>query len=100
MMAGLPLTEFMNHVDRRLNMLDRCGRQDAMAQIEDMSVTAAGTTQNVFDASLDFMERGIQRDGVEVALDGAIIADHRPGLIEMDPPINADHVPTRLTHLP
>ena len=59
MMAGLPLTEFMNHVGRRLNMLDGRGRQDAMAQIEDMSVAAGGAAQNIFDAALDFMERRI-----------------------------------------
>jgi hypothetical protein len=75
MVAGLPLTEFMNHVDRRLNMLDGGGRQDAMAQIEDMSVAGGGTAQYIFNAALNFMEGGIQSDRIEVALDGTVIAN-------------------------
>src|SRR5262245_32558190 len=39
MVAGLPLAEFMNHVDRSLNMLDGGRRQDAVPEIEDVSVS-------------------------------------------------------------
>src|SRR5690349_8957224 len=90
----------MYHVDRRLNMFDRRCRQDAMAQIEDVSIAITGTTQNILHSAFDFMERSIEGDRVEVPLHGAIIADHCPGLIEMNPPIHADHIPTRLAHLP
>src|SRR5215471_10450850 len=89
----------MNHVDRCLNMLDRGRRQDTVTKIEDVSVATISTTQNIFDASFDFMQRGIEGDWVKVALDRAIIADHRPGLIEVNPPVYTDHVSTGFAHL-
>ena len=73
-------------------MFDGSGRQDAMAQIENMPIAAAGTAQDVFNAAFDLMERRIQRHRVEIPLPGSIMPDHGPGFVEMDSPVDADHI--------
>ena len=42
-------------------------------------------------AAAEFGEVGQQRHGVEVALNGAVVADHLPGVVQPHAPIDADH---------
>ncbi len=97
---SLSHAQFVDDVDGGLDMLDRRGRQDAVPKIEHMSVAARGTAQDVLDTTLDFMEGGVERDRIEVPLDGAIMPDHGPSLIEVNAPIHPDDISARFTHLP
>ena len=80
-------------------MLDRRRRQNAVAQIENMSIAASSPAQNVFHPAFNFMERRIQYDRIQVPLYGAIVTDHGPCLIEMDAPINANDIASGFPHL-
>ncbi len=71
-----------------------------MAEIEDVPVAATGTAEDILDAALDLMERGIQRDGVKIALHGTVVSNQGPGFVQVNPPVDADHVPAGLSHLP
>jgi len=55
-----------------------------------------GTRPVRFSNSVTFIfsfgERGEQRAGVEVALDGGAIADIHPGLVDVDAPVDTHHV--------
>ena len=70
-----------------------------MAQIKDMSRASTGSTKNIFDAPFDFMQRGKQREGIEISLHGHVMSHCCPGLIEMNAPVNADDIPARFSHL-
>ena len=71
-----------------------------MTEIENVARPPAGPPQNIFDAPLNFMERGKQVKRIEIPLHGTIMAHHGPGLIKMDAPIDADHIAAGLAHLP
>src|SRR4249920_3487478 len=59
----------------------------------------AGSTQNIFYAPFDFMQRCKQREGVEISLYRYVMSHHRPGLIEMDAPVDSDDIAARCSHL-
>src|SRR6185437_10697024 len=54
---------------------------------------------NIFHTAFDFMERCKQDERIEVALHGAIMSDHGPGLIQVNPPVDPDDIATCLAHL-
>jgi hypothetical protein len=89
----------VDHVDGGFDMLDRRRRQNAVAQVENMSIAAGSPVQDIFHPAFNFMERAIQCDRIQVPLHGAIVTDHGPCLIEMDAPINADDIASSLPHL-
>ena len=82
----------MHGVDHGDHMIDRRFRQDAVAEIENMSGTAAGAAQDFRHSAFDFFRRGEQRDRVEVALHGDIVADGGPAFVEIDTPVEADDI--------
>src|SRR5436190_14600927 len=65
--------------------------QDPMAQVEDVPRPSRGALQDITDLTRAFTLRRQQRGGLEVALDRAI-ADSRPGGVERNAPVDADHV--------
>ena len=56
-----------------------------------MTGPAGPPPQNIFNPTFDFMDRTKQRHRIEIALHGHIMAQRRPGLIQRNAPINADH---------
>ena len=46
------------------------------------------------------MERRKQHERVQVALHRAIMPDHGPGLVQVNPPVDPDDIATCLAHLP
>src|SRR5215470_17207030 len=82
-----------------LDVFDRCYRQDAVSEVEDVPRTAAGSFEHVVDRFENAIERCEQHGGIEIALDGAIGADAIPGLVERRAPVDADDVASRVAKL-
>ena len=63
-----------------------------------MAGAAGGAAEDVERARLDPLPRPEQHGRVEVALDAAVVADLGPGAVELDPPVDADHVAAGRRH--
>jgi hypothetical protein len=88
----------MNHLDNRLNILDRSPRQHAMTEIKYMSGTALRRLQNAFDLLPNFLDRRAQDHWIEITLNAHIVSDTLPGIVEIDAPVQADDIAPRLPH--
>src|SRR5262249_42427922 len=78
--------------DQGAHVVDRGLGQDAVPEVEDVTGTTGGLTEDGGRARPDGRDRGEQRQRVEVALHGHVVADARPGGVEVDPPVDPDHV--------
>ena len=63
-----------------------------MAQIEDVPRTGTGAAQQVMNARAQLRQRRKQYRRIEVALDRRTVADLAPCLVNVDAPIDAQHV--------
>src|SRR5262245_3161232 len=90
--AILPRAQLVNRVDQRAHMIDRCLRQDAVPEVEDVSWSAAGALQDGGGAAPDVGRRGEQCHRIEIALHAAVVADGLPGGVEVEAPVDADDV--------
>ena len=62
-----------------------------MAEIKNVAGAGGGAGQHLLSAAADFCTVGQQHGGIEIALHGAIVADQLPSVVEIDPPVHADH---------
>ena len=85
-----PRNERVDDVDQGADVVDGGLRQDPVTEVEDMARTAPGLRQDSPGLALDFLERSEQDDRIEIPLDGDVMTEPLPGLIELDPPIEAD----------
>src|SRR5688572_4432526 len=69
-------------------------RQHTMSEVEDVTRPPAGALQDVTDLAIPFRSRREQRRGFEVALNRPLAPDSRPGGIDGNAPVDADHVAT------
>ncbi len=63
-----------------------------MAEIENMAGPAGGAAENLCHATFDVFRRREQRDRIEVALHGDVVTDSGPAFVEIDAPVETDHV--------
>ena len=56
------------------------------------------TTQDIVDTFLHFRDGSEQRNRIQISLQGSIVTDGLPAVIERDSPIQADHISASLTH--
>src|SRR4051794_39938755 len=81
------------HVAReRLDVLERGGREYAVAKVEDVTGPTAGTGEDIVGGSEDAIEGAEQQCWIEIALDRAVGADPLPCFVERRSPVGADHV--------
>src|SRR6187399_2495236 len=103
MPCGMPVwlseRSLVNVSSDRLDMFQRRWREDAVAEIEDVTRASAGPGQHVVYRREDPIDRSKQQRRIEVALDGAIVSDSLPCLVERRTPVGADHVAAGLSHL-
>ncbi len=88
----------MHKLHQRRHMLHRRLRQNAVPQVEDMSGATAGPLQHICGPAFDLGEGGEQRYRVQVALDGDVVAQPAPGIVQVDAPIDADYIAAGLLH--
>ena len=90
--------ELVDGIDQGQDVFYWGFRQDAVAEIEDMTRSAAGLPENLLDPTADQRWTAEQYGRIEVALDAPIIADLLPGRIKANPPIHTDNLAARLAH--
>ncbi len=61
-----------------------------MTQIENVPRPTPGLPQDALGLSSDLVDRREQDDGIKIALNGDIVAEASPTLVELDSPIKAD----------
>src|SRR5215211_5325561 len=88
----------MDVVDEALDVIDRCLRQHAVAEVEDVTGRATGAVEHRLCPRLDRLPGGEECGRIEVALDGDRAAEPPPCRGEVDPPIDADHVRAGRAH--
>src|SRR5918993_4247035 len=92
------LAELMHHIDNGFDVLHRCVLQDAMTQIEDMTGASLGAAHNILHAFFDLRPRRKEQSRVEIALDGDIMPEEFPAIVQRDAPIEPDHVSAGALH--
>ena len=73
-------------------------RMDAVAEVEDMPGAAAVAGEHAADLALDALGRGVEGAGVEVALQGDLVAHQRARVGEIHGPVNAESITAGLGH--
>jgi len=81
-------------LDEEADVLDRRVRQDAVAEVEDVPGATGSLVEDLLGLASQVVTGSEERGRVEVALDGAIGADCRPGVGQCDTPVDADHIGT------
>jgi hypothetical protein len=82
----------------RLDVLDGSGREDAVAEVEDVPGAPARSLQDVVGGAQQAMARPEEQRRIEVALHRPVRADLLPGDVERQPPVDADDVESAPTH--
>src|SRR5260370_31015208 len=88
----------MDELHQSLQVLDRALRKYAVPEVEDVAGPPAGGLDDPASAVLDHGPGPEQQGGVEIALDAAVVSDHAPGLPQVDPPVDADHLAAGVAH--
>lgn len=81
----------MNSIDQCNGVIDGGLRKDAMPEIENVARSAGGLVQYKFSLLANFIGIRQQHGWVKIALDGSVVADGLPGVIQTRPPINPNH---------
>src|SRR6185503_409584 len=71
---------------QHLHVLHRRGRQQSVSEIEDVAGPPADALDDFVHLPEHPRQRPEQQRGIEVALDGAVVADARPRLVDRNPP--------------
>src|SRR5687767_4918612 len=82
-----------------LDVIERCGWQDAVAEIEDVPRPAVRAREHVVGRGQRAIDRTQEDGGIEVALNRAIEADALPRFVERRPPVGADHLTARVAQI-
>src|SRR5262245_57902014 len=77
---------------KRLDVFHRRIRHDPVAEVEDVSGTAARAREHIVRGGEEPIARRKQQRRIDVALYGASGSDRRPRFVQPLPPIDADHV--------
>ncbi len=86
----------MHGVDQGDSVVGGSLRQNAVTEIKDMARSSVRLGQNALHAAANFRPIGKQHGGIEIALYAPVVADRPPSDIEIDSPVDADHLSARL----
>src|SRR3954470_17761446 len=90
-------------VDERAQPSENGGvglREDAVAEVEEVPGAARGSGEHVERRRLDPLPGAEEDGGIEIPLHAALEADLVPAAVEVDPPVEADHVAAGGGHVP
>src|SRR6478672_232801 len=85
-------TQFVNRIHQRDYVIHRCFRKHAVTQIKNMPGVTLGAAKNFTDARFDVLGRCEQRHRIEIALNRDIMTNRFPGVVQVHPPIETDHI--------
>src|SRR5262249_39271968 len=86
--------ELVYGVDQGSYVIDGGLGQDAVAQVEDVARASGGLAEDGGGAGSDLGHGGEEGGGVEVPLHRDLVPEAVPGDVEVDAPVDADHVST------
>src|SRR5271170_6748749 len=89
---------FANELHDLLDVLDRRIRDDAVAEIENMTGPAPCQVEDLTHPLAYQLRLGEESDGVEVALDSTGMVERMPRPVERRPPVEAEDVGSGLLH--
>ena len=87
----------MHDLDECLRVFRRDFGEDAVAEVEDVAGAMLGSREHLQRSAADRRDVGEQRDRIEVALNGDIVANGFPAVAQIDSPIEADDVAAPFT---
>ena len=96
---GLPRRTSMDVLREGLDVLERRGRQDAVPQVEDVPRASARAFEHIVGAGENAFERPEQPGRIEVALNGPVVPDPIPRVVQRDAPVSANDAAARLANL-
>src|SRR4029077_8122956 len=83
----------MDQLHQTLQVFNRARREHPVAEVEDVPRPAASGLNHPPRGVLDHGPGPEQQRRIQVSLDSAVVADHPPGLAQLDPPVHANHIP-------
>src|SRR5262245_32574700 len=89
----------VNVLREHLDVFDRCGGKDAVAEIEDMSGSASHAFQNVLGLIEHTPRWAEQQRRIEVPLNGTVEADVFPRFVNRHTPVHTDDIAAPFTQL-
>src|ERR1700704_6067025 len=78
---------FVDGFDEELQVLERCRRQHAVPEIEDVTRPATGAAEHITRARADQVRGTEQHRRVEVALDASFVTDPLPAFVQRHSPV-------------
>src|SRR5919202_1530459 len=69
-----------------------CVWHDSMPKVENMTRPSCSTVENSARLGLDPLPGTQQSGRIEISLDAAVVAHLRPAAVELDAPVEPDHV--------
>ena len=91
-------TQFSYKIHQHTHIFYRCLRQNAVAQIKDVSRPPCSLAQNSFRPDLQFFLVRKQQHGIKIALHRAFKVQTTPGLVERHSPVHAHHLRSGFFH--
>ena len=88
----------MDHLDHGQHVLHWSFWQHAMAEVENVARPPLGLLQDALHPFRETIPWTEQQCRIEVALNGDIVPNSPPGVIQLHAPINADYVPPGFAH--
>src|ERR1700730_17342366 len=79
-------------LDQRLEIFERAAREDAVAEIEDVTRPATRLPQDAPRPGHDALDRAEQYPGIQVALNSAAEPDSLPACVKVDAPVEGDDI--------
>lgn len=83
---------FVHEVHKAADVIRRRGRENAVAEVENVAGAVGGLVEDYFCLTLDFGPGAQEQNGVEVTLDGYVVAQAGPAGVEVGTPVEADDV--------
>ena len=83
----------------RLDVIDGCRRQNPVAEIKNVPRPSLRPIEHVFGSRQHAIERPKEKGGIEIALNRAVVADAIPRVVQVNAPVCADDVATRLAQV-
>ena len=90
--AVSPRAELVHGFDHGFHILHWRFRQNAVAQVENMTRPSVRAAQDLFNTPADVPWRRKEHGGIEIPLDRNIMSEAFPGRIEIYSPVHADDI--------
>src|SRR6266498_5735737 len=82
----------MHHINHGFDMIYWCVLQNAMPEIEDMTRSSIRAAKNFAHSDFDLGEWCEKNSWIKIPLNSNIISKQRPTIVQMDAPVQSNHI--------